>query len=101
MRPDPAQEPSEQVRQFVAQFTPEERMLVVLKRELYEGQWEVMEADLHARLEGRPYVFRLVHRIEDDIQRIERLRTFERLHQTDLSEFVPLESPATTKGRGG
>jgi len=75
-------------------------MLVVLKRELYEGQWEAMEADLHARLAGRPFVFRLVHRIEDDIRRIEQLRAFERLHQTDLGEYVSLDSPAATEGGG-
>ena len=98
MRSDPTQQPSDEVREFVARLTAEERMLVVLKRELYEGDWEAMVADLHARLEGRPYVFRLVHRIQDDVQRIERLRAFERLHQTDLGEFVVLEPPAGVAG---
>jgi len=101
VRSDPAQQPSEEVRQFVDRLTPAERMLIVLKRELYEGQWEPMQADLRARLEGRPYVFRLVHRIEDDIHRIERLKAFEQLHQTDLGEFVHLQTPASRESSGG
>ena len=32
-------------------------MLVVLKRELYEGSWGEMEADLRARRDGKPYIF--------------------------------------------
>lgn len=78
----------EKVRQFVESMPREERMLVVLKRELYEGLWAEMEADLHARLEGKPYIFKLVHRIEDDLARIERLRSFEADNQVDLSDYV-------------
>jgi hypothetical protein len=69
----------------------EERMLVLLKRELYEGSWDEMAADLKARLDGRPYIFKLVHRISDDLERIERLREFERRNRVDLSDFVRLE----------
>jgi hypothetical protein len=70
----------------------EERMLVVLKRELYEGSWDEMTADLKARLEGRPYIFKLAHRIADDLERIERLREFERRNRIDLSDYVKLET---------
>ena len=66
-------------------------MLVVLKHELYEGSWDEMVADLQARLEGRPYIFRLAHRIIDDLERIKRLRDFERQHGVDLGEFVDLD----------
>ena len=99
MRSDPTQQPADPVRQFVARLTPEERMLVVLKRELYEGAWSAMEADLRARLDGRPYVFRLVHRIADDLERIDRLRAFERLHRTNLADYVELEPPVDSVGR--
>ena len=84
----------DKVRQFVASITEAERMLVVLKRELYEGSWDEMVADLKARLEGRPYIFKLAHRITDDLERIERLRAFERHHRTDLADYVELEPPA-------
>jgi len=66
-------------------------MLVVLKRELYEGSWDDMQADLEARLEGRPYIFKLVNRIGDDLERIDRLRAFEDEHDVDLGEYVKLE----------
>ena len=72
--------------------TGEERMLVVLKRELYDGSWDEMEVDLRARLAGRPYIFKLAHRINDDLERITRLRVFERDHGVDLGDYVSLES---------
>ena len=68
-------------------------MLVVLKRELYDGSWDEMETDLRARLEGQPYVFKLAHRISDDLERIVRLRQFERRHGVDLGDYVTLEPP--------
>lgn len=81
-----------QVRQFVERLGREERMLVLLKRELYDGRWDDMIADLRARLEGRPYIFKLANRITDDLERIERLRAFEDAHGVDLSDYVQVES---------
>jgi hypothetical protein len=83
-----AADKQDQVRQFVDRMTDEQRMLVVLKRELYEGSWDEMVADLKARLEGRPYVFKLAHRIVDDLERIEQLRRFEQEMGVDLSQYV-------------
>ena len=81
----------EQVQRFVDGMTNEQRMLVVLKRELYESSWDEMEADLTARLEGRPYIFKLAHRIADDLDRIRTLRAFEQQCNVDLSDYVKLE----------
>ena len=78
-------------RRFIDTATREERMLVVLKRELYDGSWDEMETDLRARLEGRPYVFKLAHRISDDLKRIVRLRQFECRYGVDLGDYVKLE----------
>ena len=83
---------SDDVRRFIDAMTSEDRMLVVLKHELYEGSWEEMVADLKARLEGRPYIFKLAHRITDDLDRIERLRQTENRLGVDLSDYVKLES---------
>ena len=83
---------NETVRQFVEGLTKEHRMLVVLKRELYEGSWQEMEADLRARLEGRPYIFKLAHRIAEDLERIELLRQFEQQWGVDLADYVELGS---------
>jgi len=79
------------VRRFVERLGSEERMLIVLRRELYDGNWDELEADLRARLEGRPYIFKLAHRISDDLDRIDRLREFERTHDIDLTDFVEME----------
>ena len=65
-------------------------MLIVLKRELYEGRWDDMSEDLNARLEGRPYIFKLVNRISDDLERIRRLQQFEEQNGVDLSDYVEL-----------
>ena len=81
----------DQVRRFVEGMSGEERMLVMLKHELYKGSWDEMTADLKARLDGRPYIFKLAHRIADDLERIVRLRAFERRYSVDLSDYVKLE----------
>jgi len=73
-------------------MTNEERMLVVLKRELYEGSWDDMVADLQARLEGRPYIFKLANRIADDLERIGRLKAFEESCGVDLGDYVELDT---------
>ena len=86
-----------QTRRFVERLTRQERLLVVVARELYGGQWDQVVADLRARLTGRPFVFKLAHRIEDDLDRIERLRRFEEAHQVDLSEWVTLESVSSSE----
>ncbi|KPK82229.1 MAG: hypothetical protein AMJ81_09975 [Phycisphaerae bacterium SM23_33] len=79
-----------EVKRFVRRLTPEERMLVVLKRELYDGSWDDMVADLRARLDGRPYIFKLVNRIGEDLERIERLRAFEKDYDVDLGDHVQM-----------
>jgi len=55
---------------------------------LYDGRWDAMLADLNDRLQGKPYVFQLAHRIQDDIERIERLSRFERQHKVNLASYL-------------
>ena len=76
------------VRRFADGLSSQERLLVVLKRELYDGRWDEMVADLQARLAGEPYIFKLAHRISDDLERIAHLRRFEEAHGVDLGEYV-------------
>ena len=78
------------VGDFVAGLSDEQRMLVVLKAQLYGGSWEPMLSDLQNRLAGKPYIFKLANRIKDDIERIERMREFEQEHNVDLAEHVEL-----------
>ena len=78
------------VKDFVENLSNEHRMLVVLKAQLYSGRWETMLDDLENRLKGKPYIFKLTNRINDDIERIEEMRKFEGEHGVDLAEYVKL-----------
>ena len=75
---------------FVDGLSDEHRMLVVLKAQLYGGTWEPMFDDLKNRLEGKPYIFKLVNRINDDIERIQQMQNFEEEHEVDLADYVEL-----------
>jgi hypothetical protein len=81
---------SEAVRDFVDRLSDEHRMLVILKAQLYDGTWEPMLDDLQNRLAGKPYIFKLVNRIKDDIKRIEQMQKFEEEHNVDLAQYVEL-----------
>lgn len=69
-------------------LSPEEKILVIIRDELYEGNWDEMLDDLAARLEGRPYVLKLSSRIEVDIERIARLRSVEEENSINLADYV-------------
>jgi hypothetical protein len=85
---DKASEAQEQARQFVEGMTSEEKMLLTLRDELYGGRWEEMDRDLEERLAGRPYVFKLASRIEDDLARIRRMGAFEDKWTVNLKDYV-------------
>jgi hypothetical protein len=78
------------VRDFVNSLSEEQRMLVVLKAKLYGGSWEPMLDDLRNRLAGKPYIFKLANRIQDDIERIEEMLEFEAEHKIDMADYVDL-----------
>jgi hypothetical protein len=79
---------SKVVSDFVNGLSNEHRMLVVLKAQLYDDMWEPMLDDLRNRLSGKPYIFKLVNRIQDDIGRIEELQEFESEHDIDLADYI-------------
>ena len=76
------------MREFVGKLTSEERTLVIIRDELYDGKWDEMLKDLEARLQAKPYVFKLATRIEDDVGRIRKLREFEHQHHLNLKDHV-------------
>ena len=47
-----------------------------------------MLADLNDRLHGRPYIFRLASRIQDDMARVQRLSRFERRKGVNLAKLI-------------
>jgi hypothetical protein len=46
--------------------------------------------DLKNRLVGKPYIFKLVNRINDDIERIQQMQIFEEEQNVDLADYVEL-----------
>lgn len=76
------------VSDFVNALSDECRMLIVLKSQLYGGSWQPMIEDLKNRLDGKPYIFKLANRIQDDIERIEQMAEFETENNIDLADFV-------------
>jgi len=85
---DPSPPGDEAIRAFVEGLVESERMLVVLRDGLYDGDWEAMLGDLRARLAGRPYIYKLVNRIQDDIAHIQTLAAFERAHAINLADYL-------------
>jgi hypothetical protein len=81
---------SKVVSDFVAGLSDEHRMLVILKAQLYDGTWEPMLDDLKNRLAGKPYIFKLINRIKDDVERIGQMQKFEKENNVDLADYVEL-----------
>jgi hypothetical protein len=70
----------------------EEQHLLALKELLYEGSWEEIVLDLRARKAGKPHVFKLETRIDEDLLRIEKLRSYEADCGVNLAKYLPRES---------
>ena len=79
------------IKEFYKSLTNDEKMLIVLRDELYGSSWRLMINDLRARLRSKPYIFKLVNRIQDDIKRIQRLSRFERQNKLNLGDYVKNE----------
>ena len=73
---------------FIAGLSSDEKTLLTLRDELYNGSWEQMLGDLKDRLSGKPYIFKLVNRIQDDIKRIEKLMEYEQKNKLNLADFL-------------
>ena len=73
---------------FYESLSEEETMLITLRDELYGGSWDKMKQDLADRLQGRPYIFKLVNRIEEDLHRIEKLKGYEDAQGVNLADLA-------------
>jgi hypothetical protein len=82
--------PQGSLADYVSRLSAEHKMLVALKSQLYGGSWEPMLDDLRNRLAGQPYIFKLVNRIQEDIERIEEMKRFEAENGVDLADSVEL-----------
>ncbi len=84
------EEVTSEIQKKIDSLSQEERTLVMLRDELYEGSWSNMKKDLQDRMEGRPYIFKLHNRIEDDLNRIEKLMSIEDEAEIDLANHLEL-----------
>ena len=69
---------------FLQSLSTEEEQLILIRDFLYEGDWAELVRDLEARQSGKPFVFKLNTRIEEDLNRIEKLKDYEKAHSVDL-----------------
>ena len=76
---------------FFRTLPPEEVQLLILRDELYDGSWDEMRRDLAARRDGKPFIFKLINRIEEDLKRIERLAGYEEQHTVNLGAYLEEE----------
>ncbi len=83
-----AELPMELHDDFLRSLPREELQLLVLRKVLYGGRWDEMEKDLIARRDGRPFIFKLQSRIDEDLKRIGRLRAYEEQHGVSLQQYV-------------
>ena len=84
-------------KKYAKALIDEETMLVTLRDELYGKSWDKMVNDLKDRLNGRPYIPKLVSRIKLDLGRIETLRTYEREKNINLADYLKPEEPPATE----
>jgi hypothetical protein len=78
------------VTAYVSALSNEYKMLIALKAQLYGGNWKPMLDDLSNRLDGKPYIFKLVNRINEDVGRITEMKAFEDENGVDLAKCVDL-----------
>ena len=89
----------ERHRVFAEGLAQEERVLLLVRDELYGGSWAELEADLLARRERKPAIFKLNTRIDEDLGRIGRLRAYEQEHGVDLRHLLGLVAGPEDLGR--
>ena len=75
---------------YVSALSDEYKMLIALKAQLYGGSWKPMLDDLKNRLDGKPYIFKLVNRINEDVDRITEMKAFEDENGVDLAKYIDL-----------
>ena len=83
---------------FAESLGKEARVLVVVRDELYNGSWDELVADLAARQQKKPFIFKLNTKIDEDLDRIATLRAYEEEHQVNLREFLGLAAGSDEEG---
>ncbi|PCJ62654.1 MAG: hypothetical protein COA79_03815 [Planctomycetota bacterium] len=85
-------ESEKESKSFFDSLTKSEKMLVILRDELYESSWDLMLKDLNSRLKGEPFIFKLADRIDSDIKCIDKIKSFEKKKNVNMGDFINLKS---------
>jgi hypothetical protein len=88
----------ERRRAFADGLSKAERVLVVVRDELYGGSWDELIEDLRARQDQKPYIFKLNSRIDEDLSRISKLRAFEQEEEINLASLLGGEDGSAEEG---
>jgi len=86
----PTDRAEESLRREIERLSEQDIVLIMCTYELYDGDWGLLRQDLIDRLEGRAFVVKLGKRIEDDLQRADRLQAIEQQFGIKLVDFVSL-----------
>lgn len=86
----PMDRADELLRRELERLGEQDIVLIMCVYELYDGDWGLLRQDLIDRLEGRSFVVKLGKRIEDDLQRADRLQALELKFGVKLVDFISL-----------
>lgn len=53
-----------------------------------EERWKIMENDLRDRKEKRPYIYKIINRIVEDLPKLRTLKAYESEHKIDLADYI-------------
>lgn len=77
-----------EVSRFLDSLDDNDRMLLDVLEVLYEGSWRDLLKDLRAARDGEPFVFKIADRVEQDIERVERMAAFEKQYGVKLKRLL-------------
>ncbi len=72
------------------QITADDKMLIQLRDKLFAGSWQLFLKELRAQLKDNPSIFRFktLSRIKSDIQRIKRLKEYEKRRKVNIKDLL-------------
>ena len=85
---------------FLQTLSAEEEQLIIIRDFLYDGDWQEVIEDLRGRQQGKPYIFKLNSRIEEDLQRIAKLQQYEMTHGVNLGKLLSKSGKFPELSRG-
>lgn len=73
---------------FLAKATDADRMLLDVLEILYVGRWEDLLEDLQAASQGKPHVFKIADRVQEDLARARKMWELETKYGVRLRSLI-------------